>query len=62
MSGTRAGSLKAVKTIKENHGEDYYKKIGSLGGKAQVPKGFAMNPKLASEAGSKGGKISRRSK
>ena len=62
MSGTRAGSLKAVKTIKANHGEDYFKRIGSLDGIACVPKGFAKNIKLAQEAGRKGGKISRRTK
>ena len=62
MSGTKAGSIKAVQTIKENHGSDFYVKIGSLGGKVCVPKGFAMNPKLASAAGRKGGKISRRTK
>ena len=37
------------------HGEDYYKKIGKLGGAAKVKKGFGKNPKLASIAGKKGG-------
>lgn len=35
---------------------------GKKGGKAKVPKGFAVNRKLASEAGRKGGKISKRTK
>lgn len=38
------------------HGEDYYKKIGKLGGAAKVKKGFGKNPKLAVIAGRKGGK------
>lgn len=38
------------------HGDDYYKKIGKLGGSAKVKKGFGKNPKLAVIAGRKGGK------
>lgn len=38
------------------HGDDYYKKIGKLGGAAKVKKGFGKNPKLAAIAGRKGGK------
>lgn len=41
---------------RQTHGEDYYKKIGKLGGSAKVKKGFGKNPKLASIAGRKGGK------
>lgn len=37
------------------HGEDYYKKIGKLGGSAKVKKGFGKNSELASIAGKKGG-------
>ena len=62
MAGTRKGGLKAKQTLKETYGEDYFVNIGRQGGIACVPKGFAMNPKLASEAGRKGGKISRRRK
>lgn len=40
---------------RQTHGEDYYKKIGKLGGSAKVKKGFGKNPKLASIAGKKGG-------
>lgn len=40
---------------RQTHGEDYYKKIGKLGGAAKVKKGFGKNPKLASIAGKKGG-------
>ena len=39
------------------HGEDYYKKIGKLGGAAKVKKGFGKNPKLAVIAGRKGGEV-----
>lgn len=38
------------------HGDDYYKKIGKLGGSARVKKGFGKNPQLASIAGKKGGR------
>lgn len=60
MSGTVAGGLKTKKTIIERHGSDWYKKIGKIGGKACVPKGFAANPELAKRAGSIGGKRSSR--
>ena len=62
MSGSRSGGLKAAETNKQRYGRDWYKKIGKIGGKACVPKGFAVNSELAKRAGSKGGKISRRSK
>lgn len=62
MAGTKAGGLKAIKTIKETYGEDFYVNIGRKGGLAQVPKGFAKNPKLAQKAGQKGGKKSKRTK
>lgn len=55
ISGTKIGGLKASQTTKEKHGEDFYIVIGSKGGKAKVPKGFAMNKELASRAGRKGG-------
>lgn len=60
MAGTREGSLKASLTIKERYGEDYYAKIGRRGGQNSTTGGFAARPELASEAGRKGGKISRR--
>lgn len=64
MPGTKAGAIKAAKTNKERHGADFYKNIGSRGGKApsDKPKGFAANLELARIAGAKGGKISRRNK
>lgn len=41
---------------RQTHGEDYYKKIGKLGGSAKVKKGFGKNTQLASIAGKKGGR------
>lgn len=60
MSGTKAGGAKASKTNKELYGVDFYKRIGSKGGQNGHTGGFATNPALASIAGRKGGKISRR--
>jgi len=37
MTGTKAGGLKAGKTNKERYGEDFYKKIGAMGGKKAPP-------------------------
>ena len=62
MSGTRYGGLKASETNKQKYGKDFYKNIGRRGGKACVPKGFAVNPELAKRAGSIGGKLSKRGK
>lgn len=60
MSGTKTGGLKASATNKRLHGEDFYKRIGSIGGKNGHTGGFASNRELAREAGRKGGKASRR--
>ncbi len=60
MSGTKAGGKKASATNRAKHGEDFYKIIGSKGGKAGGLKGFAVNTELAKEAGRKGGKKSKR--
>lgn len=51
-------------TTKARHGEDFYKRIGAIGGRAVTsrPKGFGANRELARIAGAKGGKISRRGK
>lgn len=62
MSGTTTGGKQAAKTNKEKYGSDFYARIGSIGGKATGPKGFALNPELAKRAGQKGGKISKRGK
>lgn len=61
MAGTKAGGAKAAQTNKAKYGDDFYINIGSTGGKAKVPKGFAkMSPEKLREAGIKGGKKSRR--
>jgi general stress protein YciG len=62
MSGSKLGGIKARETNKKKFGDDFYKRIGALGGKAEVPKGFALNRELASKAGRKGGTISRRNR
>jgi hypothetical protein len=62
MSGTREGGLKASNLVKKRYGNDFYKKIGSIGGKKSTGGGFAANPELARIAGAKGGKISKRTK
>lgn len=62
MAGTSAGGKKAVETNKKKHGADFYARIGAIGGKRTVCKGFGANPKLAREAGRKGGLISKRGK
>lgn len=62
MAGTKKGAKKAAKTNKEKYGQDFYRKIGHMGGSTftDKPKGFAANPDLASIAGIKGGMTSRR--
>ena len=58
MAGNKSGGAKTAERLTSKD-PDYYKKIGAMGGKAKVPKGFAISG-LASEAGRKGGAISRR--
>ena len=60
MSGTRAGGLKTVETNKRLHGEDFYARIGAKGGRNGHTGGFASNRALASVAGAKGGRTSKR--
>jgi general stress protein YciG len=60
MAGTTIGGLKTVETNKKKYGEDFYVKIGALGGaKTGVKKGFAANPELARTAGAKGGSVTK---
>lgn len=58
--GTKEGAKKAVATIKEKHGEDFYRKIGRKGGQNGHTGGFAYDHELAVRAGAIGGKKSRR--
>ena len=63
MSGTRSGGQRAAKTNILRHGKDFYKRIGSKGGKVcGICKGFAVSHEYAAECGRKGGRISRRGK
>lgn len=59
MVGNQAGGFKARDKILAKD-PLYYKKFSSKGGKASFRGGFAANPELASIAGQKGGKISKR--
>jgi hypothetical protein len=60
MAGTKAGGAKARDTNKRKFGDDYYKKIGAIGGTLGRTGGFYANRELARIAGAKGGTISRR--
>jgi len=65
MAGTVNGGKQAAKTNRERHGEDYYQRIGAIGGKNGITGGFGNGDKgleLAREAGAKGGRKSRRPK
>lgn len=62
MAGTKAGGIKARNTNKQRHGDDFYKKIGSIGGTKGTTGGFYANRALARIAGAKGGRKSRRRK
>lgn len=53
MAGNRTGAVKTRDKMLAND-PDHYRKIGAIGGRALVPKGFAANPELAREAGHKG--------
>lgn len=63
MSGTKQGGKLASQRNKERHGIDYYKRIGSLGGKASTTGGFAQGEAGKARArvyGAIGGTISKR--
>lgn len=62
MAGTREGGLKAAATNRLRHGDDFYIRMGTKGGKKGKTGGFAANRELARIAGRKGGQISRRRK
>ena len=59
MAGTKQGGKSAATTNKEKYGDDFYARIGSMGGKKGTTGGFFANRELARIAGQKGGKISR---
>lgn len=54
MAGNHAGGIKARdKNLAKD--PDWYRKMGAIGGRALVPKGFASDRGRAMEAGRKGG-------
>lgn len=59
MAGNHAGGLKAAKRNKERD-PDFYRKIGSIGGKKSGTGGFYNSHDRAKKAGSIGGKRSKR--
>lgn len=62
MAGTIIGGKAAALTNKALYGDDFYKRIGAIGGKNGRTGGFYANRELARIAGAKGGRISRRKK
>lgn len=62
MSGTVQGGKNAAETNYKRYGDDFYKRIGAIGGKKGKTGGFFANRELARIAGAKGGRISRRPK
>ena len=62
MAGSKEGGLKAAQTNKLKHGSDFYANIGKIGGQKGRGHTFAHGKISASEAGKKGGTISRRGK
>lgn len=65
MSGSKIGGAKARDTNKKLYGEDYYVKMGAIGGKLGRTGGFAAGEegrKRARIYGAVGGRISRKVK
>lgn len=61
MAGTTEGGRLAKETNTRLYGEDYYSKIGRMGGKKSKGGGFAkMDREKVREAGRKGGKAFRK--
>lgn len=61
MAGTKAGGIKAARTNKLRNGEDFYAKIGKMGGMKSTGGGFAsMTHEQVSACGKKGGCRGRR--
>lgn len=60
MAGTVEGGKAASITVKRKYGDDFYAKIGAIGGKKGTTGGFHNNRELARRAGAIGGRKSRR--
>ena len=59
MGGTKEGGKLAAASNKARYGQDYYRFIGSIGGKAGKTGGFYLNRDLAKVADALGGTRSR---
>lgn len=62
MAGSIDGGKQAAATNKAKYGEDYYVKIGAMGGKRPTTGGFFGDRELARRAGAMGGRASKRRK
>lgn len=65
MAGTIDGGRAAAKTNKELYGEDYYARIGAMGGRKSRNGGFGQGEagrERARKYGAIGGRISRKGK
>ena len=65
MAGTKQGGLAAAATNKKKYGNDFYKRIGAIGGRKGRTGGFAAGDAGRERArvyGAIGGRISRRTK
>lgn len=64
MAGNKAGGKKTLETIIKHHGEDYYRKIGAMGGKVshRETRPFYVDREHARRVGSIGGRVSKRGK
>jgi general stress protein YciG len=60
MGNTPEGARRARDTNMRKYGQDFYVRIGSMGGKASHTGGFYARRDIAREAGRKGGLKSRR--
>lgn len=64
MAGTVKGGAKAAATNKAKYGEDFYQRMGRIGGKKAAPESrwWYRHPELAKKYGAIGGSISKRGK
>lgn len=60
MAGTKTGAKIAAQTNKLNHGADFYRRIGAIGGKNGTGHKFAHGKVDPLVAGSKGGRLGKR--
>lgn len=55
MAGTRIGGMRSAESNIRQYGEDFYKRIGSIGGAKGHTGGFYVNREMAKVAGRLGG-------